>query len=122
MAQLCKRPAFDFCSAHDLVVHGFKPYVGLSAGSAKPSWDSFSFPPCLFPTHVLCLCLFSLKIKKGTLKNILTEAALTLNPEPFPPEQSRDMAQGRVLRGQEGFWHKAYTLGAVSGFPRSRFE
>ena len=55
--------------------------------------------------------------KKRNFKKILTEAALTLNPEPFPPEQSRDMAQGRVLRGQEGFWHKAYSLGAVSGFP-----
>ena len=29
VAQLVKRPTLDFCSGHDLTVHGFKPRVGF---------------------------------------------------------------------------------------------
>ena len=31
MAQSVKRLILDFCSGHDLMVHGFKPHVGLRA-------------------------------------------------------------------------------------------
>ena len=42
MAQSVKRLTLDLSSGHDLVVHEFKPHVGLWADSAEPAWDSLS--------------------------------------------------------------------------------
>ena len=36
MAQSVKRLTLGFSSGHDLTVHGFEPYVGLSTDSAEP--------------------------------------------------------------------------------------
>ena len=42
MAQSVKRPTLDFGSGHDLVVCEIEPWVGLSADSVEPAWDSLS--------------------------------------------------------------------------------
>ena len=59
MAQLVERLTLDLGPGHDLMVHEFKPSVGLCAGSAGPAWDflspSLSAPPPL--KHVLPLSL-----------------------------------------------------------------
>ena len=33
---------FNFCSGHDLTVHGFQPCTELCADSAESAWDSLS--------------------------------------------------------------------------------
>ena len=55
MAQLVKGPNLDFSHGHDLVVHGFKPHIGLCADSVEPAWDSLSLPAP--PPLVLSLAL-----------------------------------------------------------------
>ena len=37
VAQLVRRPSFDFGSGHDLIVHELEPHVGLCAGGAEPA-------------------------------------------------------------------------------------
>ena len=49
VAQLVKHRTLNFCSGHDLTVHGIESCVGLCADSVKPAWDSpspsLSAPP-----------------------------------------------------------------------------
>ena len=59
VAQLLKPPTLDFCSGHDLTVHGFETRLGLCADSSEPAWDSVSLSLCLSPA-----CSLSLKINK----------------------------------------------------------
>ena len=67
LSRLCL--TFDFSSGHDLMVHEFKPHVGLHTGSVEPAWDSLSLSlsislslsPTLGPT---CTLSVSLKINK----------------------------------------------------------
>ena len=53
MAQSVKRVTLDFSSGHDIIVHEFKPCVGLRADGTEPAWDSFSpslsAPPVIVP-------------------------------------------------------------------------
>ena len=42
VAQSVKHLTLGFCSGHDLMVHEFKPRIGLCADSAEPAWDSLS--------------------------------------------------------------------------------
>ena len=42
MVQSVKHVTLDFGSGHDLMVHGFKPHVGLYTDSIEPGWDSLS--------------------------------------------------------------------------------
>ena len=53
---MVKHPTFYFSSGHDLMVHEFKPCVGLCTESREPAWDSVSSfcPP---PPLVLSLSL-----------------------------------------------------------------
>ena len=39
-----KHLTLGFSSCCDLIVHGFKPHVGLPADSAESAWDSLSLP------------------------------------------------------------------------------
>ena len=65
MAHLVKRPTLDFGSGHDLMVHQFKPYIGLCTDSMEPAWDSLppslSAPPPLVHVH-RCTCALSLSL------------------------------------------------------------
>ena len=56
MAQLVKYP--DFGSGKDLMVHGFKPHIGLSAVSTEPASD------LLLPSPSLALSKINIKKKK----------------------------------------------------------
>ena len=59
VTQSVKCLILGFGSGHDLMVHGFKPCVGLCTDSSEPAWDSLS------PPHALSLSLsLSLKINK----------------------------------------------------------
>ena len=40
VAQLVKRPPFDFSSGHDFTACGFEPRIRLWAKNAEPIWDS----------------------------------------------------------------------------------
>ena len=40
--QSFKRPALDFGSGYDLMVHGFEPHVVLCASGAGLAWDPLS--------------------------------------------------------------------------------
>ena len=53
VAQLVKHPTLGFGSGRDLMVHQFKPHIGLHAESVEPAWESLtlSTPPLL--THSL---------------------------------------------------------------------
>ena len=42
MARSVKHPTLDFCSCHDLTVHGIEPCVRFCADSVEPAWDSLS--------------------------------------------------------------------------------
>ena len=57
LAQSVKHPTLNF--GHDLMVHEFKPYVGLCAGSVEPVWDSVSLS-----VFLPCSLSVSLKMKK----------------------------------------------------------
>ena len=60
----------DSCSGHDLVVHGFKPHIGLCADSSEPGacfMDSVSPSLRPSPAHSLSLSLSPSKVNK-TLK------------------------------------------------------
>ena len=61
MAQSVKRQMLGFSSGHDLMVHEFKPCIGLCADRAESAWDSFSAPPLLMLSLSLslslCVCL-----------------------------------------------------------------
>ena len=59
MAQSVKRPTLDLGSGYDLMVCGFRPYVGVHADSVEPAWDSL-FPSLSAPP----LLSLSLKINK----------------------------------------------------------
>ena len=50
VAQSVRRPSLDLDSCHDLMGHGFEPYVGLCADSAECTWDSLSLPLSLSPS------------------------------------------------------------------------
>ena len=63
MAQSVGSQTLDFGSGHDLTVPGFKPHMGLCAGSGESAWDSLS--PSFSAPPLLELSLFlSLKINK----------------------------------------------------------
>ena len=79
VAQSIKCPALGFGSDHDLIVHEFKPRIGLRADRAEPAKDSLfsSLPPQLFFFLFLFLFLslslflflsLYLKVNKQTLK------------------------------------------------------
>ena len=42
MAQWVKHLTLGFGSGHDLMVHEFEPYIGLSAAVVELAWDSLS--------------------------------------------------------------------------------
>ena len=47
VAQSLKHVTLDFCSGHDLTVHGFKTCIGLCADNMEPACNSVS----LFALH-----------------------------------------------------------------------
>ena len=61
MAQSVKHLTLDFSSRHGLMVHEFKPRIGLHADGAEPAWDSVSLSLSAPSTHRLSL---PLKINK----------------------------------------------------------
>ena len=77
MAQSVKHLILDFSSGHELMVHKFKPCIGLCADSTEPAWNSLSSlsaPPPLMHT-----CSLPLKINKYCLKaRILQSNAFSL--------------------------------------------
>ena len=66
VAQSVRRPSLDLGSCHDLMGHGFEPYVGLCADSSECTWDSLSLflspLPLLMGARTLSLSL-SLSLK-----------------------------------------------------------
>ena len=62
-AQSAKHLTLDFGSGHNLVVHEFKPHIGLCADSAEPAWDSLSTLLSASSPFSLSLSL-SLKLNK----------------------------------------------------------
>ena len=70
MAQSVKCPTLDFGSGHDLMVHGFKPRVGLCTDSIEPAWDSLSPSVSLYPSPI---CTLSLKNKLKKKKEITND-------------------------------------------------
>ena len=57
MAQSVKHLTLDFSLGDDLMVHEFKPHIGLCAGSAEPAWDFLCILSLLFSLP-LSLCPF----------------------------------------------------------------
>ena len=61
VAQSDKPLTLGFCSSHDLMAHGFEPYVDLFTVNAEPAWDSLSHflsaPPLLVFSLSLSLSL-----------------------------------------------------------------
>ena len=55
MAQLFKCLTLGFGSGHDLMVHEFKPHIGLYADSVEPAWDPLSLSLCPSRMHTLSL-------------------------------------------------------------------
>ena len=63
--QPVKHLTLDLGSDHDLMVHEFKPLIGLCADGTEPAWDSVSPSLCPAPT---CVHYLSLSQKKKKLK------------------------------------------------------
>ena len=55
MAQMVECPTLDFCSGHDLKLHGIKPCVRLCSYSMETAWDSLPLADLspLLPMHTL---------------------------------------------------------------------
>ena len=54
VAQSVERMTLGFGSGRDLMVPGFKPYVGFCTDSVEPAWDSLSPSlSALFPARAL---------------------------------------------------------------------
>ena len=51
MAQSVKHLTLDLVSGHDLMVHEFKPHIGLCTNSAEPAW-------ILSPSRMFCSVVF----------------------------------------------------------------
>ena len=66
VAHLVKCPTLDFGSGHHLMVHGFKPCLGLCADSVEAAWDSLSpsLCPCPSPAYAHVCALSVSKINK----------------------------------------------------------
>ena len=67
MAQLAKCLTLGFGSGHDLMVHEFKPHIGLYADSVEPAWYSLSLPVSLPLLHSLSLLFFQTKLIKSKI-------------------------------------------------------
>ena len=55
--QSVKRVALDFCSAHDLIVHGFNPRIRLWTGIEEAAGESLSLSVCPSPSDACSLNL-----------------------------------------------------------------
>ena len=63
-AQSVKCLTLGFSSGHDLTAGEFKPWVGLWADGADPTWDSLSAFLCPSPTHSVSVSVKINKLKK----------------------------------------------------------
>ena len=70
VAQSVEHPSLGFDSGHKLIVRGFKPNIGICAGSVEPAWDSFSLSLSLSAPTVCALSLSLSKINKRKKKSI----------------------------------------------------
>ena len=61
VSQSFKRPALDFSSGRDLMVHEFKPHMGLCADTSDRAWSLLricvSLYLCPSPAHPLSLSI-----------------------------------------------------------------
>ena len=74
VTHLAESLTLDFSSGYDLLVHEFKPHIGLCANSVEPSLESLSLSLslCLSPTCMLALSLaHCLKINFKKIKNTI---------------------------------------------------
>ena len=88
MVQPGEHLTLGFGSAHDLMVHGFKPHGRLYADSVEPTWDSppsLSAPPLLVCGPLLrFISKYTLKTKTETnLGTIKIHLKVTYNKDKF---------------------------------------
>ena len=57
VAQWVEHLTLDFGSGHNLIVHEFKPGIGLCTDSVEPAWNSLSLPLSLPLPFLLSLSL-----------------------------------------------------------------
>ena len=92
VAQSVKHLTLDVGSGRDLMVHEFKPHMGLCADGRESAWDyvspSLSAPPPLvrMPAHAYALSL-SLSVKINKLTNIFLKISFLLFQQPLVPSR-----------------------------------